>query len=204
MRTEDVVIVGVGGYAKVVVDIVLLRGDRVAGFLDRVHSAGDFLGYPKLGVDCEYQKFSNCSFIIAIGSAETRERIVHSMPGAAWYTAIHPRAVISKIDTEVGEGTVIMADAIVNPGAHIGKHCIINSGSIVEHDNRIGDYTHVSVGAKVAGGVQIGARTWVGIGATVSNGINICDNCVLGAGTVVVRDITEAGTYAGVPARKIK
>ena len=28
--------------------------------------------------------------------------------------------------------------------------------------------------------------------------------CMLGAGAVVVRDITEAGTYVGVPARKIK
>lgn len=204
MRTEDVVIVGVGGHAKVVVDIVLLRGDRVVGFLDKDSSEGDFLGYPKLGVDREYQKFSNCAFIIAIGNARIRERIVRSMPGAAWYTAIHPRAVISNIDTEVGEGTVIMPDAIVNPGARIGKHCIINSGSIVEHDNCIGDYAHISVGAKVAGGVRIGARTWVGIGATVSNGISICDDCMLGAGAVVVRDITEAGTYAGVPARKIK
>lgn len=204
MKAENVVIIGAGGHAKVVADIVLLRGDHIAGFLDSVHPEGEFLGYPKLGGDREYRKFLNCSFIIAIGNALARERIACSMPEAAWYTAVHPGAVISNIDTEIGEGTVIMADAIVNPGAHIGKHCIINSGSIVEHDNRIGDYAHVSVGAKMAGGVQIGARTWVGIGATVSNGINVCGDCMLGAGAIVVRDITEAGTYAGVPARKIK
>ncbi len=204
MRTEDVVIIGAGGHAKVVADIVLLRGDHIVGFLDEAHPEGDFLGHPKLGGNCAYRKFLNCSFIIAIGNASVRERIAGTMPGVIWYTAVHPRAVISNIDTKVGDGTVIMADAVVNPGAHIGKHCIINSGSIVEHDNRIGDYAHISVGAKVAGGVQIGAKTWVGVGATVSNGINVCDNCMLGAGAVVVRDITQAGTYAGVPARKIK
>lgn len=204
MRAENVVIIGAGGHAKVVADIALLRGDHIVGFLDEVHPEGDFLGYPKLGGNCEYRKFLNCSFIIAIGNASVRERIADAMPEAVWYTAVHSGAVISGIDTKIGEGTVIMADAVVNPGAHIGRHCIINSGSIVEHDNRIGDYAHISVGAKVAGGVQIGARTWVGVGATVSNGINVCGDCMLGAGTVVVRDITEAGTYTGVPARKIK
>ena len=204
MRAEDVVVIGAGGHAKVVADIILLRGDRIVGFLDGVHPEGDFLGYPKLGGDCEYRKFLKCSFIIAIGNAAVRERVARAMPDAVWYTAIHPGAIISNIDTAVGDGTVIMADAVVNPGAQIGKHCIINSGSIVEHDNHIGDYAHVSVGAKTAGGVRIGARTWVGIGATISNGIQVCGDCILGAGSVVVRDITEAGTYAGVPARRIK
>ena len=204
MRAENVIIIGAGGHAKVVADIVLLRGDRITGFLDEIHPAGDFLGYPKLGGVAEYEKFPGCSFIIAIGSALERQRISRSMPGAIWYTAIHPDAVISKIDTRIGEGTVIMADAVVNPGARIGRHCIINSGSIVEHDNRIEDFAHISVGARVAGAVHIGEKTWVEAGAVVSNGVRVCGGCMLGAGAVVVRDITEAGTYVGVPARKIK
>ena len=32
----------------------------------------------------------------------------------------------------------------------------------------------------------------------------ICDNAVIGAGAVVTKDITEPGTYVGIPARKIK
>ena len=62
----------------------------------------------------------------------------------------------------------------------------------------------MSVGGLVAGTVRIGAKTWVGAGATVSNGVSVCGGCMLGAGAGVVRDITEAGTYVGVPARKIK
>ena len=204
MKTENVIIIGAGGHAKVVADIVLRSGDHIVGFLDGINPEGSFLGYPKLGSEQEYQNFPDCSFIIAIGNASVRERIASSMSNAAWYTAIHPGAVISNIDTRIGEGTVIMADAIINPGAHIGRHCIINSGSIVEHDNRIGDYAHISVGAKVAGTVHIGDKTWVGAGVTVSNGIHVCGGCMLGAGAVVVKDITETGTYVGVPARKIK
>jgi acetyltransferase-like isoleucine patch superfamily enzyme len=52
--------------------------------------------------------------------------------------------------------------------------------------------------------VSVGADTWVGIGAVVSNNLSICGGCMIGAGTVVVRSITESGTYVGIPARRIK
>ena len=201
---ESVVIIGTGGHAKVVADIVLKNGDRLVGFLDAAHPTGEFLGFPRLGRDADFPKYAEYSFIIAIGNAAIRERLATAMQGMKWYTAIHPSAIISKIDVSVGEGSGIMANATVNSGARIGKHCIINSGSVVEHDNVISDYVHISVGAKLAGTVRIGERTWVGVGATVSNNLSVCNDCMLGAGTVVVRDITESGTYIGVPSRKIK
>ena len=63
---------------------------------------------------------------------------------------------------------------------------------------------HISVGAHVAGNVTVGSRTWVGAGATISNNVCICEDCMIGAGAVVVKDLEEAGTYVGVPARRIK
>lgn len=200
---KSVVIIGAGGHAKVVADIVSAAGDRIVGFLDGVHPSGKFMGYDKLGTDDEYANFLDCHFVIAIGNASVREQIAAKMKEAQWYTAIHPTASISESGTGIGEGTVVMANAIVNAGARIGKHAIINSGAIVEHDNRIGDFAHISVGAKLAGAVTVGQRTWIGVGATVSNGIRICDDVMVGAGGVVVRDITENGTYVGVPVRKI-
>jgi acetyltransferase-like isoleucine patch superfamily enzyme len=34
--------------------------------------------------------------------------------------------------------------------------------------------------------------------------VTICDNVVVGAGSVVTKDITEPGIYAGNPARLIR
>ena len=56
----------------------------------------------------------------------------------------------------------------------------------------------------MAGTVSIGAGTWIGAGATVSNNLQICGGCMIGAGAVVIKSITESGTYVGVPAEKIK
>lgn len=200
----NVIIIGTGGHAKVIADVVQKSGDNLVGFLDGITPEGDFLGYPVLGTDEDYVKFLECRFIIAIGNSKVRERIAKNMKDARWYTAIHPSAVVSEIQTSIGEGSMVCANAVVNPCATIGKHCIINTSACVEHDNIIKDFSHISVGSKLAGHVTIGKHTWVGIGATVINDIEICDDCYIGAGAVVVKNINFSGTYVGVPAKLLE
>lgn len=199
---KQVIIIGTGGHAKVVADIVSLSGDKVEGYLDDIHPEGVFLDRPILGTTTDYVKFTQCEFIVAIGNSSVREKIVLGMPDAVWYTAIHPAATISSVGTTIGEGTVVCANAVINPCATVGKHCIINTAACVEHDNTICEYVHISVGTKLAGHVIVGKHTWVGIGATVSNDISVCDHCLIGAGAVVVHNIDSPGTYIGVPAYK--
>ena len=198
---KDVIIIGTGGHAKVVADIVKLSDDNLIGFLTSDKNLTSFLGKPVLGLDTEYKKFNDAYFIIAIGNSDARKRISRSMVGVKWYTAIHPQAIISKTDTIIGEGTVISANAVVNSCSKIGKHCIINTNCSVEHDNVIKSFAHISVGTMLGGNVTVGTGTWVGIGATVKNGITICDNCLIGAGAVVVKDIEMPGIYIGNPAK---
>lgn len=202
---KSVIVVGASGHGKVVADIIRCAGDEVAGFLDdNKKSLDNFTGYPVLGSVMEYEKFPESYFVVAIGNAEIRQKIADRLQGVKWYTAIHPSAVVSLIDVEIGEGTVVMANTVINSGTFIGKHCIINSGAVVEHDNIIEDFVHISVGARLAGTVHVGKRTWVGIGAVVSNNLNICKDCFIGAGGVVVKDIEEPGTYVGIPAKRLK
>ena len=198
---QDVIIIGASGHGKVIADIVRLSGDYVFGLLDDAPDvAKEFLERPILGTINDYQRYLDKKFVIAIGNSDVRERIAEQMHGAEWYTAIHPSAVVSQLGTRIGEGTVIMANAVINPGTSIGKHCIINTGAIIDHDNQIEDYVHVSVGAKLAGTVSVGRKTWIGIGASIRNNTAICADCMIGAGAVVVKDIEEKGTYIGVPA----
>ncbi len=203
--SKEVIIIGASGHGKVVADIVVQSGDQALGFLDdAIDLPGEICGIPVLGAVSEYSKYPEAWFVIAIGSAAVRRKIADSMPDVRWYTAIHPSAVVSPMETAIGRGTVVMANAVINPCARIGRHCIINTSAVVEHDNQIGDYAHISVGAKLAGTVTIGESTWVGIGAVVSNNLTICPECMIGAGAAVVKNIEEHGTYVGVPARKVK
>lgn len=205
---KKVVIIGAGGHAKVIADIIEKSGDEIAGFLDdnkkkgttiikEYKVLGDFNNrFPLAIANSDYE------FIIAIGDNKKREEISHS-PNLKFYTAIHPSAQIG-LDAEIQEGTVIMANACINSSAKIGKHCIINTGAIIEHDNIIEDFVHISPNVALGGTVKIGKNSHVGIGSIIKNNITICENCKIGAGAVVVKDIKEEGTYVGVPARKIK
>ena len=114
----------------------------------------------------------------------------------------HPSAVIGT-DVEIGIGSVVMAGVVINSSSRIGKGCIINTSSSLDHDNVIDDYVHISPGVSMAGTVTVGRLSWVGIGSAISNNVKICSGCKVGAGAVVVKDITEPGTYVGVPVRKI-
>lgn len=202
--SEQVIIIGAGGHGKVIADIVRSCGDSVLGFLDdSPNPSTSVCGIPVLGRSEDYVNYPEAKLVIAIGNGAVRRKVAQRLTDARWYTAIHPSAVISPMGTAIGEGTVIMAGAVVNPCAIIGKHCIINTKASVDHDNRIGDYTHISVGATLAGTVTVGDTVWVGAGAVVSNNISVCADCMIGAGAVVVRSIEEPGTYVGVPARKI-
>ena len=115
---------------------------------------------------------------------------------------IHPSAVIGT-DVEIGIGSVVMAGVVINSSTKIGKGCIVNTSSSLDHDNIIEDYVHISPGVRTAGSVSIGKLTWIGIGSVVSNNVNIYSSCKVGAGAVVVKDITEPGTYVGVPVRRV-
>ena len=203
---RPVIIIGAGGHGKVVADIVQKSGDRVAGFLDdHAKPGGRFIGLPVFGAVDQYQRYrETAAFVIAVGNAAAREEIAEKLRGAAWYTAVHPSAVIAGIGVCIGEGTVVAANAVINAGSRIGRHCIINTAAVVEHDNIIEDFAHISVGAKLAGTVRIGKGSWIGIGASVRNNLNICGGWMIGAGAAVVQNIDKAGTYTGVPARMLK
>lgn len=199
---KDVIIIGASGHGKVIADIVLKSKDRLIGFLDDDENVKECDGYSVLGKTTDYTNYLNAYFVIAIGNPETREDFANKMTGKVkWYTAIHPSTQISSMNVSIGEGSVIMANAVINSNTTIGRHCIINTSAVVEHDNKINDFVHVSVGAKLGGTVEIGKSTWLGIGCTINNNIRICDHCMIGAGAVVVSDISESGVYIGVPAK---
>ncbi len=200
---KKVVIIGAGGHGRVVADIAKACGDTVIGFLDDSNTANNKVNIIGTSADAVNYCDGETELFVAIGNCKVREKIMNSLLGAKWYTAIHPSAVISP-SAVIGEGTCVMPNAVVNNSAVVGKGVIVNTCASVDHDDVIGDFVHIACGARLAGTVTVGNCTWIGIGSTISNNVSVCSNLMIGAGTVVVKDITEEGTYVGVPARKIK
>ena len=89
-------------------------------------------------------------------------------------------------------------------GAQLGVGVIVNHGAVVDHDCEVGSFSHIAPRAALSGAVRVGSRVLLGTGACVLPGLSICDDVVVGAGAVVHEHLTQAGVYAGVPARRIQ
>lgn len=201
-----VVVLGAGGHAKVLIDIINQQKDweidKIELLDDKVEKGTRIAGCEVKGELEKAKKYDKSTkFIIGIGMNKVRRRLAESFC-LNYLTLIHPSAIIGS-NVKIGRGTVVMPGAIINSGTEIGEHCIINTGAIVEHDNLIQDYVHISPGACLGGAVEIGRECWIGIGSVIKNNITICSETVVGAGGVVIGDIKIEGTYAGCPAKRI-
>lgn len=196
--SEKIMIIGAGGHGKVIADIIRKSGDIVCGFLD-----DDLAKQGVVGQVSECVKYPDCKFVIAIGNNEIRKKIAETYPKIHYYTAVHPRAILAE-GISIGEGSVVMANAVINADAKIGRHCIINTSAVIEHDNSIGDYVHISPGAVLCGTVVVGDGSHIGANTVVKNNITIGREAIVGCGGCVVKNLEDAGTYVGVPTERLE
>lgn len=203
-------ILGAGGHARVLADLLLGQNQQIAGFLDPDTSlwGTDWRGIPILGGDENLAHYSahTHDLVNGVGSAGYPElrRAVFERYREAGYKfpyLVHARATVA-IDVKPGEGCQIMAGAVVQTGTVIGRNVIVNTGACVDHDCCIGDHAHISPGATLSGGVRVGENTHIGTGATVIQGIQVGRNSLVAAGAVVIRDVPDGATVAGVPAKE--
>ncbi|MFJ7363440.1 acetyltransferase [Peribacillus frigoritolerans] len=203
---NKLLIIGASGHGKVVADIALKMNKWVSiAFLDDNENIKSSMGIEVIGKSTDvFNHVQDYDIFVGIGDNFTREKVHRKLEAKGVYipTLIHPTAVIGE-KVELASGTVVMAGVVVNCCTIIGKGCIINTGATVDHDNIIEDFVHISPGAHLAGTVKVGKGSWLGIGSVVSNNVYITSRCIVGAGAVVLRDITETGTYVGVPSSKI-
>jgi acetyltransferase EpsM len=207
-----IVIWGASGHAKVVADIVRLRGEEeIVGFLDDQDPAAPgrpFCGSQVLGgrerlPALRGEGVSHVLFGFGDGAARLRLTAVIREQGFALATAIHPGSVVAP-SAVVGPGSVVAAGAVVGPDSRLGENVIVNTLAGVDHDCVVGDGAHICPGARLGGWAEVGEGAWVGIGATVRDRVKVGPGAVIGAGAVVLHDVPADVVAYGVPARVIR
>lgn len=172
----DVVLIGAGGHAKLLVEMLATSGDRVTGYIDPKKS--EWLNAKHLE---ETYPFEDRGIRIVMGlcgvTPAALERRLAMLGG--WIdrgfdtpVLVHPSAVVSKT-ARIEPGAMVLAQAIVQPGAVIGRGVVVNTGAIVEHDSIIDAGVHVAPGAIVLGGVRVGSCSMIGAGSVVLVGTQV-------------------------------
>lgn len=100
---------------------------------------------------------------------------------------------------QVGARTKVQSHAFICELVTIGEDCFVGHGVMFVNDV-------FAIGGPAKGrrelwrSTVVGNRVSIGSNATLLP-VKVCDDVVIGAGSVVTRDITEPGIYAGNPAR---
>ncbi|MEM2582648.1 MAG: acetyltransferase [Candidatus Caldarchaeum sp.] len=209
-----VVIIGAGGHAREVLDILLdcrANGYEVepVGFIDEnpdIH--GRIVdGFPVLG---DFRWFegidrSDIEVVCAVGMPWVCRKLVQKAQtlGLRFTNVISPRAWISP-RAHIGQGVMIFPNVIVNAGAIIGDHVILNVAATVSHDTVVRNFCNINPGVHLAGNVTVNEGCYIGMGVNVIQNITIGSWSIIGAGAVVVDNIPANVTAVGVPAKVIK
>ena len=110
---------------------------------------------------------------------------------------IGPFVEIQK-DVTIGNATKIQSHAFICELVTIGNNCFIGHGAMFINDI-------FSTGGPAQGNKELWKSTKIGNHVSIGTNttilpVQICDNVVIGAGSVVTKNITKPGIYAGNPA----
>ncbi len=203
------ILVGGGGHARVLLELLRLREQHVLGVTEQdLSSFTGLADLPTLGGDDIILGHPPDSVLLvnclgSVASTRARRQLYERFSdlGYRFATLVHPSAWVSP-SAVLGQGAQVMAGAIIQVGVVIGDNVIINTGAIVDHDSAVGGHAHICPGVVLSGGVEVGVGAHVGVGARVIQGLGIGSNALVAAGAVVIRDVTDGATVQGIPARE--
>ena len=210
MKTQRIVLIGGGGHAKVLAEVIRSMGAafELIGFVDPLPCSETVsaLNLRRIGDDSALADLNGVDLaamgVGAVGVSPLRRTLTQRIEamGFRFPPLVHARGIVSS-SASLEDGAVVMAGAIVQAAARLGRHTVVNSGAIVEHDVSLGEFAQVAPGAAVGGGAIIGKDCYLGLGARVRDHVVIGAGVLVAMGAVVVSNVREGMSVRGVPAR---
>jgi hypothetical protein len=211
--SAPLVVVGAGGFGRETLDVVEAVNRETGAFellgvlddspsttnLDRTAARGiRYLGTVSKWLQGDYP----AAFLIAVGNPSTRRVLARQFEstGHTPATAIHPRAVLGST-SEIGRGSIICSGVQVSTNVRVGAYVHLNPSVTVGHDAVLADYVSVNPSATISGECHIGEGALLGAASVILQGLTVGCGAIIGASACVVRDVADAKTVIGVPAK---
>ncbi len=203
---KEIVLIGGGGHCAACLDVIAAAGAYCpAAIVGQGEDLGrEVCGYKITATDADLPeliaRFHYALICVGqIKSAAVRKGLFGRAKdlGAALPVHISPLAYVSPL-AALGEGSIVMHQALINARATVGANTIINTRALVEHDAQIGAHCHISTGALINGNCLVEEGCFVGSGAVLREGVRLGAESVVGCGAVVLGDVPPGGRAVGV------
>lgn len=194
---KPLLILGGGGHASVLVDILEKQGREILGVVSPVVESAHLTNYRHYPKDEDVLLFtpSDVMLVNGIGSMpkeSLRQRINSKFTetGYEFETVISSSAIVSE-KAILGKGVQVLQGAIIQVGVVIGENTIINTGAQVDHDCTIGFNNHLAPGVVLSGNVKTGNEVHFGTNSTVIQSLLIGNNSIIGAGSTITQNVPD-------------
>ncbi len=193
--SRKIAIVGGGGLAKEIIEVIEMNGDEVYGIFAKSSS----LSYKHFGyLDALLEHRDNFDgVILAIGAVNqegisNRREIIEFLKKHSFnlISVISPLSTISS-SANMGNGVYIGHSVIVSCDALIGDNVLINHNALIGHDVKIAENVSIAPQVFLGGGVDIKKDVMIGVGATLRQGITIGSNSIIGMRSIVIKNIKD-------------
>lgn len=206
---KTIALMGNGGFAKEVAEIVRLNGYQVAGCFGEQDTGFDA---PYHGTEEDLgERFGDYAAVVLAIGAVNRRTLMRRKLLADWMSdkgmpsipVISPYSIISS-GVEVEPGAIVAHGAMIGIDATVRSGAVINMGAIVGHDVLISERAIIAPGAFVGGGACIGSDTILGPHSRVLQGLNVGDDVILGIGCTALKSLSEGATVWPQPSAVMK
>ena len=169
-------------------------------------SGDSFMSKPLVGLDFVVQNYPAADFevFVAIGyqginQLRTDKFNYFKDNGYSFASYISPTV---KGNFTVGENTIVMDNAVVQPCVKFGSNVFVWGGAMIGHHAVIEDNCWLTGGCLIGGIVTLGNSTFVGLGTTIGNEVNIGEKCMLGASSLTTKSLETLTVLVAVPTDK--
>nr|WP_254612701.1 acetyltransferase [Lelliottia amnigena] len=196
-ETKPIVIIGGGGHASVLVDILKQQGRKIVAVIspDDTQNRHVYNDIEIIKKDSDISRFPTSDILLVNGigilpgsSLRFKMTDYYSNLGFKFETVVASTAIISPFAI-LGAGSQVLHGAIIQAGANIGSHCVINTRAVIEHDVHLGSHNFISPGAIICGQCKSEEGVFVGAGATVIQNIELGAGCSVMANALVSRNV---------------
>lgn len=198
-------LIGAGGLAR---EVLAAGITGVVGILDDDRSlhGRDVAGVRVLGL-IDDAAGRDEQLLVCIGPSVGRAQVVRRLRESgvaddrfAIFVARSARIGTTSI---IGAGTIVLDGVVITADAALGRHVVVMPNCTITHDDVLGDGATLAAGVALGGGVHIGEAASLGMNAAVHPHAQIGREATVGMGAVVLGDVPDGQTWAGVPARAL-
>ena len=178
MSKEKLLLVGAGGFGRMVAEQAMLQYD--CAFVDDGQPVGtEICGIPVLGSLANLPELRKEYGLLVVGIGNNKFRAqVYENAKALGYgvpNIVAPSSSISPY-AKLGCGCVVLQNACVQNGASVGNGVLLNAGTEIHCDATVGDYALIYTNSVIRTGSTVGDFARIGSNCTSCNNVTVPDS----------------------------